>query len=86
MGEFFVQNVYLCEKGVHMNPHNQPQRSVKLNPSSVFSSAVLLSVAGLSIERIVTTSVGKFFGGLLIGLSIACIVLGFVMYAQAKKE
>ena len=69
-----------------MNPDNQPQSKLKLNYSSVFISAVLLSVAGLSIERTVTTSVGKFFGGLLIGMSIACIVLGFVVYAQSKKE
>jgi hypothetical protein len=69
-----------------MNPNNQPQSRVNPNYSSVFISAVLLAVAGLALVGIVTTAVGKFFAGLLIGMSIACIVLGFVMYAQSKKE
>lgn len=69
-----------------MNPNHKSQSNMKPNYSSLFISAVLLSVTGLGVMGLMTTSVGKFFAGLLIGMSIACIVIGFVMSMQSKRE
>ena len=60
---------------------------MKNDYSSLFISAVLLLAAGLALEGTITTSsAGKFFEGLLIGMSIACGVIGFIVYSQSSKK
>ena len=68
-----------------MNTNNRPQNPVKYDYSSLLLGAVLLLGTAAAIEGM-TTPVGRFFQGALIGMSIACTLIGFILYIQSSKQ
>lgn len=69
-----------------MKSNHQLQTKEKSDYSSLFISAILLLAVGLAMEGIGTTPVRQFIEGLLIGMSIACSIIGFVVYARSQKK
>ena len=59
---------------------------MKQDYSSLFISAALLVAVGLSVDGITTTPTEKFVEGILIGMSIACSLTGFILYARSSKK
>ena len=68
-----------------MKPDTQRQGIGKSDYSSLFISAILLMVVALAAEGL-TTPVEQFIQGVLVGMSIACSVIGFAVYAKAHKK
>jgi hypothetical protein len=68
-----------------MKTVNQPEEKAKYDYSALFLMAVLLVTASQAAES-VQTPVGKFIRGVAIGMSIACSLLGLVLYAQSQKK
>ena len=59
---------------------------MKQDHSSLFISAALLIAVGLSVDGITTTPAEKFVEGVLIGMSIACSLIGFIMYVRSSEK
>ena len=68
-----------------MKSNDQPQSKEKSDYSSLFISAILLITVAVATEGL-TTPVEQFIQGVLIGMSIACSVIGFAVYARAHKK
>ena len=69
-----------------MKPNDQPQSKEESDYSSLFISATLLLAVGLATEGIGTTPLRQFIQGMLIGMSIACSLIGFVVYIRSQKK
>ena len=67
-----------------MKPNNQSQGETKYDYGTILLMAVLLLGATQGMESI-QTPVGSFIRGLAIGMSIACSVIGLVLYVQSRK-
>jgi hypothetical protein len=68
-----------------MNTSNGHQNTVKYDYGSLFLGAILLMGTAGAVEGM-TSPVGRFFQGLLIGMSIACTLIGFILYLQSSKQ
>jgi hypothetical protein len=63
-----------------MNSNDGPQSKENSAYSSLFISAILLVTVAVATEGL-TTPLGQFIQGVLAGMSIACSVIGFAVYA-----
>jgi hypothetical protein len=78
--------LYGCEKGAGTKSTDRPQNREKSDYSSLFISAILLLAVGLATEGMAATPVQQFLEGMLIGMSIACSIIGFVVFARSQKK
>ena len=69
-----------------MKSNQRPQSEEQSDYNSLFICAILLLAAGLAAEGIGTTSVRQFIEGMLVGMSIACSLIGFVVYIRSQKK
>ena len=67
-----------------MKPNN-PRVKEKYDYSSLFLIAILLLSTSQAIETIQTPIV-SFIRGVAVGMSIACSLIGLVLYAQSHKK
>jgi hypothetical protein len=58
---------------------------MKDNYSALLFAAVMLLAASQTLDGMITP-VARFLHGVLIGMSIACSVLGLVLYTQSTKK
>jgi hypothetical protein len=77
--------MYHGEKGAKLEPTKQPQVNEKYDYSTILFMAVILLTTSQAIENI-QTPVGDFIRGVMIGMSIACSVVGLVLYVQSQKK
>jgi hypothetical protein len=68
-----------------MEPTKQPQVNEKYDYGRLFLMTIILLTTSQAIESI-QTPVGNFIRGVTIGMSIACSVIGLVLYVQANKK
>jgi hypothetical protein len=68
-----------------MKSTDRPQSKERSDYSSLFISAILLITLAVATEGL-ATSVRQFIQGVLVGMSIACSVIGFAVYASAHKK
>jgi hypothetical protein len=60
------------------------ETKMKNGYGSLFLGAVLLLAVDLALEG--KTPTEKSFEGVLIGISIACNLIGFIVYARSSKK
>jgi hypothetical protein len=58
---------------------------MKLDFGSLLVAAVVLLAVGQAIERL-ATPFAQFVRGILIGLSIACSLIGLVLYSKSSSK
>jgi len=68
-----------------MKPNNLPEVKEKYDYGTVLLMAVLLMSTSQAIESI-QTPVGRFIRGVVVGMSIACSLIGLVLYVQSQKK
>ncbi len=69
-----------------MKSNNQPQNREISNYSSLFVSAILLLAVALLTEGTATTPIRQFIEGVLVGMSIACGVIGFTVLIRSRRK
>ena len=69
-----------------MRSNGEPQSEEQSDHNYLFISAILLLAVGLAAEGIGTTSLRQFIEGMLIGMSIACSLIGFIVYIRSPKK
>jgi hypothetical protein len=72
-------------KGIDMKSNGKPQRGIKYDYGTLLLMAILLLGISQGIESI-QTPVGNFIRGVVVGKSIACSIIGLVLYAYSSKE
>jgi hypothetical protein len=68
-----------------MKSNDRPQSKERSDYSSLFIGAILLITVAVATEGL-ATPVRQFIQGVLVGMSIACSVIGFAIYARAHKK
>jgi multisubunit Na+/H+ antiporter MnhB subunit len=68
-----------------MKSGSQPKKEIKYDYGTILLMAVLLLGVSQSIEGIQTPT-GSFIRGVVIGMSIACSVIGLIFYGLSSKK
>jgi len=68
-----------------MKSNNPSQSESKYDYGTLFLMAIILVTTSQAVESF-QTPVGRFIRGVAVGMSIACSVLGLVLYLQAQKK
>ena len=74
--------IYPCGKGVIMKTNDRPHGITQKDYSPLFLAAILLLGASQAAESMPTPA-ADFIRGIAVGMSIACSLIGLVMYASS---
>ena len=68
-----------------MKSGNQPNKEIKYDYGTILLMAILLLGVSQSLESIQTPT-GSFIRDVVIGMSIACSVIGLILYGLSSKK
>lgn len=69
-----------------MKSTDRSRSKQKSDYTSLFMGAILLLLVGLALDGTGGTPVHRFIEGLVFGMSIACSVIGLVVYVRSARE